>query len=391
MTTHTTSTLKDLIKVKMHPENEMTIPEIDTWNAILPEIAGELIKHINFFAYSIFQKPMVKRQLRQIQAECTSLLNVIDKYKYFTEEMIFLKKNTINCLSTILYKIVKDCETYADLTANVNCVHFSIELDTFEKNILETTVLMQQVTIAPELKALVMDCFNKFSKGKTASYDTLRYITKFQLDLLQLLNSYRQCNLDNALSKYLVDHHYNTRPFIKYLTNELEKELAEIADLQLKLSFLFRRKARIIKRSPTLKKPKFLRQDPSIYDGIMKFIEAEISCLVIAIKKARPTIVPILAPVPVPYCPPDYKLRFNFSVESLAYLIKLLVNVNVIEPGVKAELLRYVAANFQTPGTRLGGIAAGSFQTKYKNVTQSTSVTVRAALMAMLKLVDKEF
>jgi hypothetical protein len=391
MTTHTTSTLKDLIKVKMHPANEMTIPEIDNWNSILPEITGELIKHINFFAYSIFRKPMVKRQLRQIQAECTSLLNVIDKYNYFSEEMISLKKNTVNCLSTILYKIVKDCEPYADLTANVNYVHFSIELDTIQKNILETTDLIHKVTIAPELKDLVMDCFNKFSKGRTASYDMLKYIIKFQLDLMQLLKTYNQYNLNNALSKYLVDHHYNTKLFINYLNKELEKELSEITDLQLRLSFLFRKKTTIMKRSPTVKKPKFLRQDPSIYDGLMDFINAEISCLGIAIKKARRTIVPILAPVPVPYCPPDYKLRFNFSVESLAYLIKLLVNVNVIEPGVKAELLRYVAANFQTPGTKSGGIAAGSFQTKYKNVTQSTSVTVRAALMAMLKLVDKEF
>lgn len=101
----------------------------------------------------------------------------------------------------------------------------------------------------------------------------------------------------------------------------------------------------------------------------LAFNAIQMSLPVVLLLKAKPKLISVKAPVPIPYCPADYKLRFNFSVESLAYLIKLLVNANIIEPGIKAELLRYVAANFQTPGTKMGGIAAGSFQTKYKNVS----------------------
>ncbi|RZL17146.1 MAG: hypothetical protein EOO89_09395 [Pedobacter sp.] len=167
--------------------------------------------------------------------------------------------------------------------------------------------------------------------------------------------------------------------------------MENVPDIHDKKTLLMQMYQRPTKQKPTPKKPKYIWERSMIYDRLIDFLDTEVRCINILIEKAKPKRVAVSAPIAVPFKPVDYKLRFNFSVDCLAYLIKLMVNANVVEPGVKAELLRYVAANFQTPGTKIGGIAEGSFLTKYKNVTQSTSVTVKAGLMAMLKLVDKEF
>ncbi|MNL68538.1 hypothetical protein D3C87_1932750 [compost metagenome] len=78
-------------------------------------------------------------------------------------------------------------------------------------------------------------------------------------------------------------------------------------------------------------------------------------------------------------------------MDALAYLIRLLIAAKAIEPGVRTELLTFVAGIFQTPGTGLNGISPGSMETKYKQVVQSTAVTIRALLIRMLKTLEEEF
>jgi hypothetical protein len=257
--------------------------------------------------------------------------------------------------------------------------------------LIATRSLMESKALNPELKVAILECFQKLLSHKTDSYENVNYVTNLQTGINNLLGYYSKNDILAQLSNYLYELHFNSELFIQFLINQYKEELSEIKDYHDKQSHLRRELGQLRKPKPTTKKPKYLYIEDTIYHCLSQFIQTEISCLGIAINKAKPTKVTISAPVPVPSRPAEYKLRFNFSVECLAYLIKLLVNANVIEPGIKAELLRYVAANFQTPGTKLAGIAAGSFETKYKNVTQSTSVTVRAALMAMLKLLDKEF
>lgn len=86
-----------------------------------------------------------------------------------------------------------------------------------------------------------------------------------------------------------------------------------------------------------------------------------------------------------------YKVRTTMSVDCLAYLFRLMVEANLIEAGVKTELMRFIAANFETPGMNAGGLSAASIGTKYKQVVQSTATKVRAALKRMLKQLDGDF
>jgi hypothetical protein len=391
MRTHTTTTLKDLIKVQMNPENQMTAQEIDTWIGALPQIQEELIKHIRFFAHSIFTIPMVKQQLRQIQAECTSLLNLIDKYDSCSGDSLILRTNTVACLEAVLLTLTDNYRQYADLSANINRMHYREIVNNLSTQLPELKERLIYHKISNGLQTVVLNCIKKLIVVKTASYHEVDYVLNILPLLKQILGDACNYTVENKVADCLYRHHHNSNLFISYVISHHETELNKLADLNDRQTYLTRIKFSFRKHSVSPKSPKYTWDGPNIFDHLMKFFDTELACLTIAIEKAKPKIVPIKAPVAVPLRSVDYKLRFTFSVESLAYLIKLMVNANIIEPGIKAELLRHVAANFQTPGTKVGGISEGSFTTKYKNVTQSTSVTVKAGLMAMLKLIDKEF
>jgi len=126
-----------------------------------------------------------------------------------------------------------------------------------------------------------------------------------------------------------------------------------------------------------------------IKDTMYGFMLTEISLLETISRNSRKHVVPDAVPTSQVVDP--YKVAFSMSVDALAYFVKLMVNSGMIEAGVREQLIKYITEHFRTPGTSNSGIAAGSFRTKYKNVTQTTSVSVRASLMAMIKLIDKEF
>lgn len=390
MRTHTTTTLRTLITEKMHPEIQMSKQEMETWMGVLPEIKDELAKHMTFIVYSIFDNSLVKRQLRQIQSECTFLLNAIDKYDHCVGEMLVLKNNTIDCLNTTLDKIITQYSKYADFSKNMNRIHFREKMTEINEQLVQTKKMMLIQELKGDLQTLILEAFKKIVKYKTATYQQVNYLSNFLPGLNEILHKTVSTNAEEKLCQYLIQHSYNSELFIQFMLKRYEG-IAAIINLWERKTALFRLHCSLRRHKADAKHNRYLPEGNSIYSRLIDFVETELHCATNAIENAKPKLVPIIAPVHVPYKAVDYKLRFNISVDCLAYLIKLMVNANVIDPGIKAELQRYVAENFQTPGTKSIGMSTGSFQTKYKNVTQSTSITVKTALMAMLKLIDKEF
>jgi hypothetical protein len=391
MKTHTTSTLRSLVMEGLNPKQQLSTQEIETWADVLPEIKEELAKQMKFFARSIFHKSLVKKQLQQMQSECTILLNAIDRYKDLKEEVLPLKVLAIDCLDYTLDKILNEYRPYADLSHDMSRIHYRARLEIIKGHQHKVDEKFKELEVAADLQSVVMECINELLSKKTASYLRVQYVADFQLYVIDVLSRSTTDGVKESLCDLLYNLHYNTERFIDFIKREYKQNLEDVPDIHDKKTLLMKLYHLPTKQKSTPKRPKYIWERSMIYDRLIDFLDTEVRCLNILIEKAKPKRVPISAPIAVPLKALDYKLRFNFSVDCLAYLIKLMVNANLIEPGIKAELLRYVAANFQTPGTKVGGIAEGSFLTKYKNVTQSTSVTVKAGLMAMLKLVDKEF
>ncbi|WP_316811440.1 hypothetical protein [Pedobacter heparinus] len=87
----------------------------------------------------------------------------------------------------------------------------------------------------------------------------------------------------------------------------------------------------------------------------------------------------------------SYRIEVAFSVDALAYFFKLLIAAGVVMADPKSQLFQFIARSFKTPGIGQGSVSAHSFTNKYNQVVQATAKTVRAMLVRMLKLLDKEF
>ena len=121
---------------------------------------------------------------------------------------------------------------------------------------------------------------------------------------------------------------------------------------------------------------------------LCEYIQAEICHL--EKQEALMKMYPLLSDHPA-VRPGGFKIRTTLSVESLAYLLKLMIQGKVIEQGVRTELLTFACCIFQTPNTGVNGISPISMGAKYKQVTFSTAVLVKAALVRMIKIIDNEF
>lgn len=88
---------------------------------------------------------------------------------------------------------------------------------------------------------------------------------------------------------------------------------------------------------------------------------------------------------------PEYRVKTTLSVDSLAYLLRLLVEAGIIVAMPRSELMAFVARNFQTPGIGQACLSPNSLGTKYKQVVQTTARNVNAALLRMLKILNKDF
>ncbi len=71
------------------------------------------------------------------------------------------------------------------------------------------------------------------------------------------------------------------------------------------------------------------------------------------------------------------------TVAQIAFFLKILVEVKIIDHQIQAEVIRFIARHFKTKKTDT--IAVESLRTKYHNVESSTIEAVGKIIAKMLK------
>ena len=350
-----------------------------------------LEKNLQFTGKGWRQKALIRSELNFLQVESTSILDLIDSYPECSGARKILKMLLEECLEHLLDMIMNYYSEYADLTINMANIHFRLRCTIIQDRMPKLHEAIDKVEIDQSLKTLALSCIDNLLAEPGASYARVTYVDNFQYNLIVFFAHLNVTPVRQQLIRFMHYNHYNTDQFIDLMKADCLKDLDLIPDLHDRLMFLVRKRDQLSKPAVTKKNPNYNPADSTIYNILIKFMQSEIDCLEIALRKLIPILVPFAAPVKIPLQRIDYRLRFNLSVDALAYLIKLMATTNVIEPDVKAEMYRFAAERFQTRGTKHNGISVESFITKYKNVTETTAGAVRAALMAMLKALEKDF
>ena len=232
----------------------------------------------------------------------------------------------------------------------------------------------------PELMAIIARGLNSVLEPGFCFYEKLVYMVELQSALLSICGTAKLKNVNDEVRKILFLANYNAPEFVAYYQTSICNQLASMADVSLQLEQLYFYQKEFSnfpqRRSAACFEPCYKR----INDLMLDFVNAELEYL--NQKYDRKGLVQQMD---------EYKIKVSFSVDALAYFIKLLIQAKVIDQGVRSELLAFIARRFQTPGISSKGMSVVSLGVKYKQVVYTTAMQVRAVLVSMIKLIDNEF
>lgn len=398
MRTHTTLTLRNLIVNDMDVSNGLlSKQQISVWIQTLPEITGEMFETIYFFTHSIFLGKLIGRQIRQIHKECITLLDKIDKYQQLPPEMEALKSATIKCLDNVMEKLENDCCAYLDNEVNVPQIYLRRELVKIESQTQLIAARLKSKELPVKLQSLVLEGMNDIKKAVRCPYYKVQYIVQLQADLIELCKDTDKASLEYQLNNHLIRMNYNNSNYIKYYQQKLTAELSGCITEEEQMSYLYNLERDFSRDSYRKSAFSFDKKQKRVKHLLAEFVTSEIS-----VRQKQRAAAAKAATVTAAYArtqmnaalqppPPNYKISTAFTVDALAYFVKLLISAKVIEPGIRTELLCFIASIFRTPGVGSNGISPISLGAKYKQVVQSTATSVRAVLVRMLKILDEEF
>lgn len=397
MKTHTTFTLRTLILNDMNVDkHQLTAQEIGVWLRALPDITKEMFETIYFFTHSIFQVSLIKRQIQQIRQESINLLDAIDQYQNLPPQIDQLKSDTVKCLEQVLGKIDADCGKYIEQDILMPVMHLKREKIAIARDLEALTALLKDRGLASSIVVMATEGMQELLKAPRCYYYRMIYIKKLQSDLILLAKQEPKKYLEDALIGHLLAVNYNTLGFEKYYHQRLTNELAELIEVEDQYQYLQSREYEFAR--PPFRKSNWCYdvRRKRITQILLDFVQLELS---IRSKRAAQlreearirSQVKLNKEVAAKEARDNYKIRTSMSVAVLAYLVKLMIKGKVIEPGVRTELLAFIANIFQTPNSGTDGIAPTSFATRYKDVTESSARTVRVLLLRMLKILDEDF
>lgn len=236
--------------------------------------------------------------------------------------------------------------------------------------------------IDPPLQLVVLDCFSCINDFSVFSYHNLTYLRKFSKALLFELS---QPSFSEALLlKLLVKLEYNHPAFIAYYKNEVNRAVLSRHEVFVQLAILmeYQKDFSMFKKNDQLK---FDLRQKRLSSQLLRYLQLEI-------KHFKAThINQKSVQVQSQSASQNYQLLSTLSVDGFSYLLRLLVEQEVILANPKIELFRFFAAHLQTCGKKGANPSAESLSTKYKQITQSTATSTKALLLRMLRSIHDNF
>jgi hypothetical protein len=325
------------------------------------ELSGQLIKYvppheINTVSESSQDKAKLSQELYFSLQE---LLTFVEKHfaQYFDMDA-WIPEN---------FRLI----VFDDIQQNVGAIEAGLVKKGFEKELIG-------LTLAPFKEFLQQGSSNEIT------YRRIMFLKELRKDLLYLVEEKEPQVSDNInvqLQWTLFGLNYNSQEYVTYCTRQIKIFIDETDEIGEKLERLALVQKLIHQQSP---KPAF-SYDPGrkiLPELLEDWMDEETKYW--ETRKANQ----MSHEVKKDFSPSGkFKLRVDLSVAQLAFLIRLFVEVNVIQsPNVKL-LIKYVSRIFQTK--RSSSLGTGSIHGKYYNAEDNTRKVVKEMLLKMIKHIDK--
>ena len=274
--------------------------------------------------------------------------------------------------------IEKEYKNY--LNVNGHIPYGSIFAKEFEisKKLEEVKSVLLKSNIDDQILKLVYEPLLKIETlniPRKLTYVEFNYCTKIIKELHKQIEADKLS--EEAILDCLFDLNFNSLQLFKYLTNNLLQDLELLENNAQKINSLFRT-LKIYYQKQSGNSVKYKTNLPPIKKQIIGWIEEEIVYLNRIVEQETNQL-----PTPT-HKKEDFKFLTSFSVAQLSFFTKILVETNIINHRIQADVIRFIARNFKTMNT--DNIAVESLRTKFHNVESSTKDAVSDKLIEMLKL-----
>jgi hypothetical protein len=349
-------------------------------NKLREELANEIDRIKKKFIVELFAFAEERHLERYIQFHQQELIRIIDKLmsrqnvNKETTQAIFLS------LESLLSFIEKHFSKYFDQDTKAPESYIAMAGSEVIKAANELQELMKGLSVDSNLIELALKPLRRFIEKIPSGQITYRqtmYVKEVQKELYKLLlrgGAIRQ--LDEEIRAILLYLNYNTMRFFHYFTNyfnTLLKDVDSNAARIEKLSFVLKQ----INQTQLKPAVGYNRGIRTLKEQVTDWVAEEINYLerMQQLNEKQSAASGVVSE--------NFRLQTDLSVAQLAYLLKLFVEVNIIQNKNVSDLIRFFARSFKAK--RLETISFESFRVRYYNTEDSAKKGIRSLL---LKLVD---
>lgn len=402
--------LQALVLQDLTPGTEVMNPNsISYWLRRIPVLRKKMEEAVSVMVFGHYLNEDVRVCMRQVQRDCTFLINTLVGYNPVAKEMKGLYDAVLSCLEEFLDHLKTRYPDFFNLDLPVPSSHFKILAATIKADMGRLITALKNKNEDIALQQLIVDSLNKFLNAANCSYCRFDYIEGLQKSLIEICDTTDKMSLDKRLRKHLFYYNLNNAAHIEYHKNRIVASLAEEVDAEgeyyrlleyqrmfgswEQLQNSFYRVTREGIKSVLLRYVRNelqFRSQKRLYQGITKPVPL-VNNLLVPLANTEQVAVNTTQLVLEPEQNNGYKINALVSVDALAYFFKLLIMAGAVKAKPRSQLLLFVSRNFQTPGLGIKDISPLSLENKYKEVVQATANQVRALLQRMLSLLNNEF
>ncbi|MGF1925183.1 MAG: hypothetical protein ACQUHE_13475 [Bacteroidia bacterium] len=369
---------------------KLVAEQLQTSRPIEPDALSKLSACKQRVMESIFSVMMcsgrnagIKRQLRQLQRESALLSNEIfaaqqsEIHDEFCEQI----QKQIN---EVLDTLANHYPEYFDLDQDVPLYRQAKAVHVLSKKIPQLQAAMKLGEVNTCLQETVLSPYTDFVNNRRTSYKQMQYLLQHIDKLIALFKEEK--SEENQLYS-LVQTGFNTRGFYRYFKENITEKVYTNLTTNTQLEILYDYE-KLLLGGPKKAEDAYDQSMPNCRTALLRFIKAEINCLH---KKQQLHTEIVDTTHAQTASPTKYRIKTTLTVDGLAYLLRLLVEAEVIEANPRNQLIAFIASNFQTRGKGEGVISAESLSTKYRQVNQTTALNVRSVLLKMVKQAKESF
>lgn len=342
--------------------------------ALLKELEQQLIEGVYWRTMGFAQRQHIVRQLHQLQKDSIRLLNQIHS---FEDPFYALARQSLIALLDHLkeYK-------YFDREQTVPIYLAEHIRHQFEDKIILLEAGMKKNKIAADVQAIVLNPFLNFGKKGFSSYEQMDYLVHHGEEFIAYVN---QPNAQAAgVIGLFLNKGFNSDDFHHYYLLRIAAEVQTEykTEGQFNVLYEYERSLSLLSKKPYRNYDSSKKKTREV---LLAFVKTELHYL-----KRKPNCSTPKAHA-LNSIPSSYRLETTLSVDSFAYLVRLLIENEVIEASPRTALMDFLSAHLKTKRRGEEYVSANSLTVKYKQVTQTTAVGIRSLLVRMAKQVEADF